>query len=345
MKRKIAKSIVLVQIAAVLCGIYMFCFGCGEPNPYAVYKAGEHGLISLGPNSEGVSEITFREESKLHIIRAVPDYGYDFDCWSDGVTSVIRSDSFDRKKSVNVTAYFKPKEYKVIYKCDYGGRFSFDSTPEQLVKHGEASEKVEAVPLDGWQFDRWSDGLKEPVRYEKSVTNYTEITAHFSRKKNTQRYVIMGDGAYFECKLNEDGTSYNYIKEQTVSFYGDTVHNNPYTLHIWLKPGYEFVGWSDGVKTLNRACYFTNYDFTVYAVFNLIVYNVNYQANGGGKIEGEQNQELHYGEDAKSVTAVPNEGYRFVCWSDRVYSPTRQDLAIEKDIRVTAIFTLNREIS
>ena len=134
MKRKIAKSIVLVQIAAVLCGIFMFCFGCGEPNPYAVYKAGEHGLISLGPNSEGVNEITFREESKLHIIRAVPDYGYDFDCWSDGVTSVIRSDSFDRKKSVNVTAYFKPKEYKVIYKCDYGGRFSFDSTPEQLVK-------------------------------------------------------------------------------------------------------------------------------------------------------------------------------------------------------------------
>ena len=60
MKRKIAKSIVLVQIVAVLCGIFMFCFGCGEPNPYAVYKAGEHGLISLGPNSEGVKEITFR---------------------------------------------------------------------------------------------------------------------------------------------------------------------------------------------------------------------------------------------------------------------------------------------
>lgn len=58
----------------------------------------------------------------------------------------------------------------------------------------------------------------------------------------------------------------------------------------------------------------------------------------GGYIEGEAEQVVDQGLDAEPVLAVAEDGYMFVGWSDGLTDPYRQDLAIEADLEVTAMF-------
>ena len=53
---------------------------------------------------------------------------------------------------------------------------------------------------------------------------------------------------------------------------------------------------------------------------------------------GNANQTVAYGGNGTKVTAVPNDGYRFVKWSDGETKDTRQDTEINSAISVTAEF-------
>lgn len=68
-------------------------------------------------------------------------------------------------------------------------------------------------------------------------------------------------------------------------------------------------------------------------------YTVQYVAGSGGTIQGKTTQIVEEGKNAETVTAVPDEGYSFVKWSDGVTSAERQDLEVSKDIKVTASFS------
>lgn len=45
-------------------------------------------------------------------------------------------------------------------------------------------------------------------------------------------------------------------------------------------------------------------------------YTVYYGASAGGRIDGQSIQKVTEGESGTAVTAIPNEGYVFVGWSD-----------------------------
>lgn len=67
-------------------------------------------------------------------------------------------------------------------------------------------------------------------------------------------------------------------------------------------------------------------------------FTVQYLAGVEGRIEGNANQTVSAGEDAVSVTAVPNTGWVFVKWSDGVTEATRTDKGVSADISITALF-------
>ena len=104
--------------------------------------------------------------------------------------------------------------------------------------------------------------------------------------------------------------------------------------------GYEFVSWSDGVTEKERKDLNVRSSFSVCAIFERITLSVNYQAFGGGKIEGGLKQSVLFGEDALPVTAIPDEGYKFDGWSDGIETATRQDLEIKENVSYNAIFTI-----
>ncbi|MEG0721004.1 MAG: 5'-nucleotidase C-terminal domain-containing protein [Lachnospiraceae bacterium] len=66
---------------------------------------------------------------------------------------------------------------------------------------------------------------------------------------------------------------------------------------------------------------------------------VQYTAEKGGTITGEQNQTIERGTDASVVKAVANSGYQFKAWSDGVKTAERTDKTVDKNISVIAAFT------
>lgn len=65
---------------------------------------------------------------------------------------------------------------------------------------------------------------------------------------------------------------------------------------------------------------------------------VTYEAEDGGTIDGESDQDIVKGTDTTVVTAVADEGYMFKEWSDGVASPTRFDQKVTESVVYTAIF-------
>ncbi|MDR0696298.1 MAG: hypothetical protein LBF68_01960 [Christensenellaceae bacterium] len=65
---------------------------------------------------------------------------------------------------------------------------------------------------------------------------------------------------------------------------------------------------------------------------------IKYLALEGGSIEGDTDQHITAGGNATSVKANPDEGYRFVEWSDGVKQAQRTDLMVSQDKELTASF-------
>lgn len=67
-------------------------------------------------------------------------------------------------------------------------------------------------------------------------------------------------------------------------------------------------------------------------------YYLVYENSEHGHIEGKLEQEVKAGESGEEVTAVADEGYVFVGWSDGRLVATRHDAYVKKDIKVHPVF-------
>lgn len=72
---------------------------------------------------------------------------------------------------------------------------------------------------------------------------------------------------------------------------------------------------------------------------------IKYEASVGGQIEGQTEQTVKEGTNGQTVTAIPNEGYRFLKWSDTCDpNPMRTETEVTGDITAEAIFLKISEI-
>ena len=99
-----------------------------------------------------------------------------------------------------------------------------------------------------------------------------------------------------------------------------------------------FNGYFDNVEVFNRAM-----DAQEIADRNGVELpeekvTVTYAAGKGGKIEGEAVQTIEKGSATTEVTAVADEGYEFVQWSDGNKEAARSDSNVTEDVRYTAEF-------
>lgn len=219
-------------------------------------------------------------------------------------------------------------EYLVKYETDGNGTINGEAT--QIVVEGEDCSQVTAVPDEGYEFVTWSDGITTPERQDKNVTEDKTITAQFKKKEPSEpepviEYTVTykaGDGGKIEGKAVQ-----KIKKNESV----EAVVAVPET-------GYRFVKWSDGKTEATRQDRNVTKDIVVKAIFEKQTYTLSYIADEGGYLLGNANQTVYYGESGTKVTAIPNDGYRFVKWSDGETKNTRQDTEINTAISVTAEF-------
>lgn len=247
--------------------------------------------------------------------------GYTFVGWSDGyVESERRFESVI--SDINITAIFKP--FNVFYTATVGGSIG-DSYGDgrQYVENGEDAYTVRANPNEGYRFVGWSDGITTEERTDRNITGTLRAEARFER-------------ITFAVEYNaEVGGSIVGEQEQTV-YYGE----NANSVTAIENEGYNFAGWSDGVETATRTDEKILSDKTVTARFERIYFHAEYSAGSGGSIEGKTEQTIGYGDDIETVTAVPDDGYVFIGWSDGVTTAERTDSAVKSNKQATARFEL-----
>jgi len=273
------------------------------------YLAGEHGHI------EGDAEQTIGIGGSGTAVTAVADSGYAFLRWSDGRTDNPRTD-VEVVADQSVTALFEVAITATYFAGDNG---TLSGELVQIIPLGEDGSPVTATPNEGFGFDRWSDGRLDNPRTDVEVVEDITVTASFL-EQFTLTY-SSGTGGGVEGSLT-----------QLVLFGQDGA---PVT--AVPSTGFSFDRWSDDRTDNPRIDMAIEGDVSVSAVFIPRV-TLTYNAEDNGSITGTLVQELTPGDDGTPVTAVPDEGYVFVQWSDGRTDNPRQDVNVEATLTVSASF-------
>ena len=143
------------------------------------YTAGANGTIT------GSTPQTVDHGGSGTEVTAVPNVGYHFVSWSDGVLTAARTDT-NVTANLSVTANFAITTYTLTYTAGANGTIT-GSSP-QTVDHGGSGTEVTAVPNVGYHFVSWSDGVLTAARTDTNVTSDITVTANFAIDTFTLTY-------------------------------------------------------------------------------------------------------------------------------------------------------------
>jgi hypothetical protein len=135
------------------------------------YTAGANGTIS------GTSPQTVNYGGSGSLVTAVPNTGYHFVQWSDGVLTAARTDT-NVQANISVTATFAIDQFTLTYAAGTGG--SINGNSSQTVDYQGNGTAVGAVPDAGYHFVQWSDGITDNPRADANVTADVDVTAQFA---------------------------------------------------------------------------------------------------------------------------------------------------------------------
>jgi len=282
------------------------------------YTAGSGGTIS------GTSPQTVNYGTDGGQVTAVPNTGYHFVAWSDGVATATRTDA-NITADKGVTAAFAIDTFTLTYIAGSGGTVS--GTTPQIVNYGAFGTAVTAVPNTGYHLVDWSDGWTGRLTRTDSITVNKTFTANFG--------------------INTYNITASTGSNGTVTPTGVTPKNYLATQAYLITPatGYHIASVTvDGGAVAATSPYtFTalTANHTISATFTINTYTLTYTAGANGTISGTSPQTINYGASGTQVTAVPNTNYRFVNWSDAGSSTGRTDSNITANITVIANFDLN----
>ena len=213
--------------------------------------------------------------------------------------------------------------YTLEYTAGEGGTIGGETS--QNIFHGGDGTEVTAVPNTGYEFQAWSDGITTTSRTDTNVTADITVTANFEISQYTLTYTA-GEGGTITGNTNQTVTHGANGSEVTAV----------------AGTGYEFHEWSDGIATESRTDTNVIGDINVTALFveQPTLYTLTYSHSAGGTVDGDTLQIVISGEDGQEVTAIPNEGYNFIQWSDGIKTPNRRDTNVTSNIFVEANFAL-----
>ena len=316
--RRLKKLSVIILAAAVIGLTAILFFACDKNAQTSSYTI--EYISQTGGSITGTSIQTVKHGENGTQVVAVPDTGYEFVKWSDGVTTQERTDN-NITESKTYTAEFRKKTYIVQYFTQSGGYLA--GTLIQNINFGESGTQVIAMPYNGYEFVKWSDGKTEAERTDCNITENKSYTAEFKKKQ-----IFSVTYKTFNAVLGD----IQDIDEQTV--YESITYSIPYGENSprifarsnknFINEEFEFLYWSDGVTTQERQDFNITEDKTLIAYWG---YRIDYKVNNniGGKIEGKTTQKVLPGEIGEEVRAVADVGYTFVGWSNLTWNDTTAD--------------------
>ena len=292
------------------------------PDFTLTYKSGPNGRLGMAGTS-GTSasyELTLNAAITGTEITAVPDPGYRFVNWSDGITEPARSDGAN--KNINVTAVFAQvtvilppggdgngsgngngngnnggavSTYTLTYEAIGSGRIIIDDDETAAgsiktvtdVEQGRPGPKVTAVANEGFHFIRWSDNVTDAVRKDIAERNLY-VFARFG----------VGTGAETDPTAQECAFAYatdgggtlkiaSGAVVSTMPSYSITMlcgEQTTFSVTAMPNAGYAFLKWSDGIITPTRTGDRLLKDITAVTAEFVELHKLTYIAEAGGKV-------------------------------------------------------------
>ena len=248
------------------------------------------------------------------VIEAVPNIGYHFEEWNDGVYTNPRTIVVEQDTAF--TALFAINEYNVTIACS--NTTTGTTTGSGTYTHG-TTITISAVANMGYHFVQWNDGDTNAIR-TITITSDTNFTAMFDIN------------SYNVTILSNDSTM------GTVTGSGTYTHGSIATITAMANANYHFVQWNDGNTNAARTITITG-DATYTANFAVNTYTVTVSANDNtmGVVTGSGT--YNYGTTA-TITAIANTGYHFVRWNDGDTNATRT-ISVSGNANYIATFAVN----
>jgi uncharacterized repeat protein (TIGR02543 family) len=257
-------------------------------------------------------------------VTAVPDTGYHFANWSDGVTDNPRTDT-NVTADVDVTANFAINTYTLDYAAGTGGSLTGDTS--QVVNYGQDGTPVTAVPDTGHHFVNWSDGSTANPRTDRNVTANVNVTANFEEIPPGQYTLTVYTEGGGSVTLNPAGGTYD--------------EDTDVSLTAVPAAGWTFDHWSGNLTgDDNPATITMDGDKTVTAHFTQDEYSLTIVIVGNGAVSKDPDRtSYHYGDEVE-LMATPDPGWTFDHWSgDLTGSDNPETITMNGDRTVTATFT------
>ena len=270
---------------------------------------GQVYTVTVQSNIDGAAYITgagtYKAGSSVEL-SVVPNDGFVFENWTIQGEEVAAEPtySFVSDSSVTIVANFTEKQkYTITAVADVA---SSGTVTGSGTYYEGAEITVEAVPNNGFEFVNWTEN-------DKVVS--TELTITFNAQEN--RNLV----AHFEANFEGFMVSLN-VEEGGVVF-GAGLYEAESAVTVTAEPRgkYSFISWIDSEG--NELSAEPSYTFTITADVELTAVFERYYSKyvievvsadeDAGTVEGSGK---YTEDDEVTVTAVPNEGYRFLRWSE-----------------------------
>ncbi len=315
-----------------------------EDNPGTLIAEVDEQLVLSG------NEVTYGKDI---VFTATPDVGYKVKQWI--IDDVIQSEyaktitiSNYAEESV-VTVEFERKTYLTTYAVDGTGG-TLNATVNDVnfysgdwITHGSSLEFI-ATPAAGYRVKKWMLNDEEQFGFENTLTVdlVTEELTVSVQYETIPQYALT-----YNINNTQSGTIEAIVSSNPISSGSSLYEDTQIDLVVTPETGYEVTKWQvNGVEisATNNYSITISENVTVEVTLSLISYNLTYIAGDYGSIEGSVSQSVFYGNAGTEVTAVADNGYHFVQWSDGLTDATRTDINITSNIEVTAEFAVTTDI-
>ncbi len=305
--------------------------------------AGEHGTVDF--------ESGMYAEGTVLELKAIPDYGYRFDVWSDGNQDAERTITVTG--DIELTATFVSDFYTAVFKID-GEVFA-----TLKLEYGATIEAPEAPEKEGYTFSGWQD------LPEKMPAHDVEVEGSYTVNTYTVTFTIDGEvvetlsveyGAAIEAPEAPEKEGYTFSGWQNLPETmpaHDVEVSAVYTLNSYQlvflvdgevvetlsveygaaieapeapeKEGYTFSGWQNLPETMPA------HDVEVNAVYVPNTYQVTFLVDD----EVFETLSFEYGAPIEAPEGPEKEGYTFAGWAALPATmPAR-------NIQVSAVYVFN----
>src|SRR5450830_1277675 len=288
------------------------------------YTAGVNGTIS------GTSPQTVNQGASGTVVTAVPNRGYHFVSWSDGVATAARTDT-NVTANINATASFAVDTFAITASAVANG--SIDPSGTMSVNSG-SNLTFTITPNTGYHV---LDVLVDSVSVG-AVTSYTFMNL-------TENHTIAATFAINPITISTYTVTYTAGVNGTISGTSpQTVNHGASGTSVTAVPntGYHFVQWSDGNGNAARTDTNVTVNVNVSASFainiNIHRYALTANVSGSGSVAKSPDQSSYTHGISVQLTATPATGWHFVGWSGDL-SGTTNPATITMDVSKTVTAT------